>query len=69
MGGRQGCHGFQGQVLGGDMSPVIAGNGPNAELAESIDVSPANAAKTYFHRRKAFAHLPKHGLSADDRGQ
>jgi hypothetical protein len=70
MGGCQGCHGFQGQYLGGDMSPVMVGNFGNTLLAESIDVSDANASKTYYHRRAGLAKLlPKHIPELQDRGQ
>ena len=34
MGGCRGCHGFQGQSQGGDMSVLIGAAGQNAQQAE-----------------------------------
>jgi hypothetical protein len=50
MGGCQGCHGFQGQSLGGDMSVLVANGPSNSEIAESIDASGATAVKTFTQR-------------------
>ena len=50
MGGCQGCHGFQGQLLGGDMSVLIANGSSNSEFAESIDATAPTALKTYTQR-------------------
>ena len=50
MGGCQGCHGFQGQLLGGDMSVLVANGSSNSEFAESIDATGAQAIKTYTQR-------------------
>jgi hypothetical protein len=53
MGGCQGCHGTQGQSIGGDMSRLIAkapfnSTGP----PESIDADEAAAVKSYLERSK-----------------
>ena len=50
MGGCQGCHGFQGQYQGGDMSVLIGAAGQNAQQAESIDSLPATSTRTVMHR-------------------
>ena len=50
MGGCQGCHGFQGQFQGGDMSRLIAAAPGNAWQAESITASAATSIRTHFHR-------------------
>ena len=50
MGGCQGCHGFQGQLAGGDMSVLIANGTANAQQAESIDSSPVASVRTVIHR-------------------
>lgn len=50
MGGCQGCHGFQGQYLGGDMSVLVATGSGNSTIAESIDADGTTALRT-FHRR------------------
>ena len=68
MGGCQGCHGFQAQYLGGDMSRLIAAAPQNSWTAESIDVSAANAIKTYWHRQRGVS-VPKRAKEARDRGQ
>jgi hypothetical protein len=48
MGGCQGCHGTQGQSVGGDMSRLIAAGPSNASLQpESIDMDAASAVKSY----------------------
>ena len=52
MGGCQGCHGFQGQYPGGDMSVLIAQAGANAQKAESIDASPLTSVRTVIYRAK-----------------
>ena len=61
----------EGRVVKGLLnSCVFAGNFPNASLAESIDVSDANAGLTYFHRRIGLARiLPKNVPSVQDRGR
>ncbi|MGD9510811.1 MAG: hypothetical protein AB7I59_07670 [Geminicoccaceae bacterium] len=55
MGGCQGCHGFQGQIAGGDMSVLIANGTANAQQAESIDSSPVASVRTVIHRDR---HAP-----------
>jgi hypothetical protein len=51
MGGCQGCHGFQGQILGGDMSRLIAVAPANSTHApESIDADDNLALKTFIER-------------------
>jgi hypothetical protein len=52
MGGCQGCHGFSGQMEGGDMSVIIARGPANTSLAESLDASTATSAVTYKQRLK-----------------
>jgi hypothetical protein len=51
MGGCQGCHGFQGQVLGGDMSRLIAVAPSNStNTPESIDADDNMALRTFLLR-------------------
>jgi len=50
MGGCQGCHGTQGQSLGGDMSALISGGPKFTRIAESLDASAATAVRTYQQR-------------------
>jgi len=50
MGGCQGCHGFQGQYLGGDMSVLVANGASNSSIAESIDADGATALRTFLRR-------------------
>ncbi len=51
MGGCQGCHGFQGQSIGGDMSRLIARAPFNStHQPESIDASVAASLKSYRER-------------------
>jgi len=53
MGGCQGCHGTQGQSVGGDMSRLIAGGPSNSSIApESIDADTAASVKSYQERSK-----------------
>jgi hypothetical protein len=53
MGGCQGCHGTQGQSVGGDMSRLIAGGPQNSSIApESIDADAAASVKSYQERSK-----------------
>ena len=52
MGGCQGCHGFQGQFQGGDMSRLIAAAPGNSWQAESITASAATSIRTHFHRSR-----------------
>lgn len=52
MGGCQGCHGFQGQFLGGDMSVLVANGYSNSILPESIDASDVTSIKTFRRRVK-----------------
>ncbi len=53
MGGCQGCHGTQGQSVGGDMSRLIAGGPSNSSAQpESIDADEATAVKSYLERSK-----------------
>jgi len=47
MGGCQGCHGFQAQQIGGDMSRLLAVNSSNTSVAESIDVGVERSVTTY----------------------
>jgi hypothetical protein len=57
MGGCQGCHGTQGQAVGGDMSRLIAAAPSNSNLApESIDADEAAAVKSYLERSKDVIH-------------
>ncbi len=51
MGGCQGCHGFQGQSVGGDMSVVIAGAPYDTYFPDSLDNAPLSAVRTYHKRR------------------
>jgi hypothetical protein len=51
-GGCQSCQGFQGQLLGGDMSPVVAGGAGNAARPESLDAPVATSVKTLRQRTK-----------------
>ena len=50
MGGCQGCHGFQGQYVGGDMSVLVANGYSNTILPELIDASDATSIRTYRRR-------------------
>lgn len=53
MGGCQGCHGTQGQSVGGDMSRLIAAAPSNSFGApELIDATEAEAVKSYLGRSK-----------------
>jgi hypothetical protein len=49
MGGCHGCHGFQGQLLGGDMSVILA-EAPTgtSSAAASIDTTPEGALQLYL---------------------
>ena len=58
MGGCQGCHGFQAQYLGGDMSRLIAAAPQNSWTAESIDVGATLSVKLY-RKRSLDVSLPK----------
>ena len=62
MGGCQGCHGFQGQLLGGDMSPVVAAAGQNAQQAKSIDSLSATSTRTVIHRDRGLVREDGHSL-------
>ncbi len=62
MGGCQGCHGFQGQNQGGDMSVLIAAAGENAQQAESIDALPARSTRTVIHRNRGLLHDDGHSI-------
>jgi hypothetical protein len=54
MGGCQGCHGTQGQSVGGDMSRLIGAAPSNsAGPPESIDAGETASAKSYSQRSKA----------------
>ena len=63
MGGCQGCHGFQAQYIGGDMSRLIAGGAANAALPESLDANGATSIRTYHQRSKGvfLRQPPPHG--------
>lgn len=61
MGGCQGCHGFQGQYLGGDMSVLIANGYSNTVLPESIDANDATSIRTY--RRRVLDARQRTGVS------
>jgi hypothetical protein len=50
MGGCQGCHGFQGQYLGGDMSVLVAQGASNSQTVESIDSPDGTSIRTYRNR-------------------
>ena len=56
MGGCQGCHGFQGQNEGGDMSRLIAAAPYNSWQAESLDASPTASIRTHIHRSRGTLH-------------
>ena len=58
MGGCQGCHGFQGQYLGGDMSRLIAAAPQNSWTAESLDAPATRSIKTYRERSRGVG-VPK----------
>lgn len=60
MGGCQGCHGFQAQYLGGDMSRLLSAGPTNAQTAESIDSGATASVRTYRYRSKDIL-LPKKG--------
>lgn len=62
MGGCQGCHGFQGQNSGGDMSVLIAQAGENAQRAESIDSSPVTSVRTVIRRARDLLHGDGHSI-------
>ncbi len=66
MGGCQGCHGFQAQYIGGDMSRIIAAGAANAAQPESISANGATAIRTYSQRSKGVVlrQPPRHGWSA-----
>ena len=63
MGGCQGCHGFQAQYIGGDMSRLIAGGASNAAQPESLDANGATSIRTYQQRSKGvlLRQPPPHG--------
>jgi hypothetical protein len=81
MGGCQGCHGFQGQLLGGDMSVLVANGFSNSTFAESIDADDATSIRTYRRRLRdvrrqsgvslghffprGAAHVPKPGKGTE----
>ena len=50
MGGCQGCHGFQAQLIGGDMSRLIAAAPFNSIIPESLDAAPGRSVRTYRQR-------------------
>ncbi len=52
MGGCQGCHGFQAQGIGGDMSRLIAAATFNAIVPESLDAGAGRSVRTYRQRSK-----------------
>lgn len=53
MGGCQGCHGFQGQSIGGDMSRLIAVAPSNStQQPETIDINEGEAAKSFLERSR-----------------
>ena len=60
MGGCQGCHGFQGQFLGGDMSRLISAAPQNSWKAESLDATDDKSVRTYRNRSRGvpFRHRP-----------
>jgi hypothetical protein len=53
MGGCQGCHGFQAQYIGGDMSRLLAVGAPNVATPESIDSSDTASVRNYQQRTTA----------------
>jgi hypothetical protein len=53
MGGCQGCHGFQAQYIGGDMSRLLAVGAPNVASPESIDSTDAASVRAYRQRTTA----------------
>jgi hypothetical protein len=56
MGGCQGCHGTQGQAIGGDMSRLIGAAPLNSTHApESKDMEPAENLKSYVERSAGIA--------------
>jgi hypothetical protein len=50
MGGCQSCHGFQAQLIGGDMSRLIAAAPFNSIVPESLDAPPGRSVRTYRQR-------------------
>ena len=62
MGGCQGCHGFQGQTGGGDMSVLVAQAGANAQLPESLDSSPVESTRTVIRRGSGILRGDGHSL-------
>lgn len=52
MGGCQGCHGFQAQYLGGDMSRLLSAAPENSWTAESLDVGAAQSVRLYRQRSR-----------------
>ncbi|MFO1072190.1 MAG: hypothetical protein U1E17_05790 [Geminicoccaceae bacterium] len=67
MGGCQGCHGFQGQANGGDMSILLAGGPNNTAHPDSLDSTGATAVKTFLQRTKGFVEAtpPRRGHGPD----
>jgi hypothetical protein len=62
MGGCQGCHGFQAQLIGGDMSRLIGAGAFNAAATpESLDAGVEKSVRTYRQRSKGVLLLK--GLS------
>ena len=62
MGGCQGCHGFQGQDNGGDMSVVIARGPSFAASPDSLDSSAPTAVKMFNQRMKNLQTLKSGAL-------
>lgn len=70
MGGCQGCHGFQGQYIGGDMSRIIATGAPNAAHPESLNSSDTTSVKSFQQRSTAVSirqFRPQSGQWGKDR--
>jgi hypothetical protein len=71
MGGCQGCHGFQGQDAGGDMSVVIARGQSFAASPDSLDSSAPTAIKMFNQRMKNLltlkSKLPGKGTTSGGR--
>ncbi len=70
MGGCQGCHGFQGQYIGGDMSRLLAVGAPNAAQPDSLDSSTLASVRAYQKRTTAVTlrqFRPQPGLWGKDR--
>ena len=69
MGGCQGCHGFQAQYGGGDMSRLFAAADSNTLMAESINAGAAQSIRTYRQRSRSVSIPWKSRLEGVSRWQ